>query len=332
MFQSIKQCTSNEHVQKTSSGNDNRQCNYCKWYPTLNKRAKCLNCPIEACLSCLEKHLNIEIKQTVEHEKHKKLENISIIDRIKSLESRLLVLETWKDIQEQAKNISQKQKKATGIQIKEHDQLEQYGFIVEDLTHEIKNIASSSTNKETECVVQICNQDKELKSINIKCKLKIGKHIISTVGFLDSGCSSVILDQQLAPIENIKQMPIVIGRQMDGTEFSYNKKLENVKIAFWTNCDNYSEYYNIPTVLVRDMTQTKIPFFIGLSFLFQNNGGVTITRDYIHFFKHSSITPNQPELAKLRHKATIKQDDNCNKTKQGQCLCSTKTITYNRYF
>ena len=48
-----------EHNFEKNTGLDSNPCNWCRWYPSKYKRAKCNKCFIEGCISCIETQLGI---------------------------------------------------------------------------------------------------------------------------------------------------------------------------------------------------------------------------------------------------------------------------------
>lgn len=45
-------------------------CNFCKWYPSKDKKAKCKECYLEGCINCIEEILEIRIIEPKQKEEN----------------------------------------------------------------------------------------------------------------------------------------------------------------------------------------------------------------------------------------------------------------------
>lgn len=82
----------------------------------------------------------------------------------------------------------------------------------------------------------------------------------------------------------------MVAMQMDGTMHTYTHFIDNLKISFYDTCNSYSKYYNLPEVWIQALN-INTDFILGLNFILDSLGGITINRDYVQFHKRITQTP-----------------------------------------
>ncbi|XP_059631379.1 uncharacterized protein LOC132274189 [Cornus florida] len=276
------------HEWKTSEGSDSTPCFYCKWYPSLLKRAKCPKCYTEGCISCINStynlslstsfakptqdignlELNILSRKVANLEDH----NQMLYSKIAHLEDRISCLDKGKQplINPDPSGIG-------GLSL---CNLAQY------------------TPQTTE---YIYNQDVSLKTIKVSCEIRL-RHpktkelfIINTQALINSGCTNCIINQDLIPSEYWRKSPYSQdAQQMDVKLYTYTHTvLPGSTICFLTNCGDFSQQYNLPyeVTWIRPLQLGSVDFILGLNFLLADGGSVLLSRDYIHIHKQTLFTP-----------------------------------------
>lgn len=79
---------------------------------------------------------------------------------------------------------------------------------------------------------------------------------------------------------------------MDGTSHDYTHYVENAKISFFDTCNSFSEHYTIPKIWLRKI-KISANFVLGLNFILDFLCGISISRDYVHFYKKVTMTSVQ---------------------------------------
>lgn len=262
-FVNIEEITCDHKWQKYT-GTDNIPCVICNLFPHKRLRAKCQNCHLEACIKCLEKKELIQVEpDLINEEKDLDKQELRVLRRrIESVEDTVKFFQKKLDLFEK--------------QIKRKDTVEENkDLILQDYLQ------------------VVCNAE-NLKSLKVKCKIRIDDFIINCLALVDSGCSNCILNKSLVPTRYIvKSDSPLEAQQMDGGIFSYKEILRpNSKISFETNC-GFSKEYTLPpkNTFVRILNLTNIDFILGLNFLLKDDGSVTLSKDYLHFHKHTFFTP-----------------------------------------
>lgn len=78
--------------------------------------------------------------------------------------------------------------------------------------------------------------------------------------------------------------------QIGGTTYTYSHYIENAKISFLDTCESDSEYYSILKIWLKPL-HIHTDFVLGLNFILDHLGGISINRDYVHFYKRITQTP-----------------------------------------
>ncbi|KAL3505235.1 hypothetical protein ACH5RR_035076 [Cinchona calisaya] len=229
-----------DHNWQKNKGLDSKPCLFCDWYPATNKRSKCNLCFNEACISCVEKYTDFKFQEV--HSLKNFQINENTFDRITRLEQRVANIE---------KEIFYKNKEK-----------------IEEDTEENINLAN------LEQKIKFCNQDKKLNSIKLEVTFKHHNKIIGTNEIIDIGCTTIIVDPKLIDTSKILKFKDPIkATQMDGSINEYNYYAKNCNIAFLNNCNNYSQYYFMPYVLIKEILEKHgVGIIIGLKFLLDLDG------------------------------------------------------------
>ena len=267
-FMNIIEC---EHNFEKDSGLDSNPCNWCKWYPSKYKRAKCNKYFIEGCISCIETQLRIITQKRKEVYTNEPLINLKVLvleAKVKELEERIVRLEKGKNVEQELPLDNQ----------------------------ELMNEESNTL---------ICNEDKNINTVKILAKLQIEKYEIETLALIDSGCTKSILNKKIVPPEliNTLEKPLA-AMQMDGTHNIYKHYIDKAQISFLNTCSRFCKpTYKMDKIWVRDL-DIRVDFVLGLDFILHNKAGTLITKDGILFMKNITYTSvfTNKIYTKVRHK------------------------------
>ena len=125
--------------------------------------------------------------------------------------------------------------------------------------------------------IEICNKLGEIKAPQIECTIRIEDFLTKTYALLGTGCTHVIMDENIIPKRfiTLAEKPMTAQQVDESLNRCTNHLSTTTKISFMTNCYSNPEYsLPLKETWIKPLN-LRHQVILGLSFLLKYNGQIS---------------------------------------------------------